>query len=309
MQLSFNRSFHGYDLHTFINQGGFGAVYQATDHTLQREVVIKVVRFDSLPNDAAIQQAQQQFLQEARTQASLNHPAIVPIYAVDIDPATGSLYVVMPLMQGSLQDILTPPIDHPDMIRWLTPIAEALDLIHDRNLLHRDIKPNNILVDDQNQPRLADFGLVKDLAMRQTTVRTIGTPHFMAPEQFNSPVRLTPACDIYALGMVAYFLLTATLPFTQPMQRLTKNPMPLRRAMPALSQAVNDAVLHALHRSPSRRYARASELIAALYTAITGTGTASVVAPAPREPLLHRLQLPLRLKLPLPRLLLPTCMR
>lgn len=274
MNLTFNHSLHNYDLHTCINQGSSGAVYQATDHTLQREVAIKVVHSET----------QQQFLQAARIQASLNHPAIMPLCIADIDSASGNLYVVMPLMQGSLQDMLAPPLDPHDVVRLLTPIADALDCIHDRNLLHCDITPHTILVDHNNRPYLTNFGLVKDMSIGQTTEQIIGTEQYMAPEQFTPPIHLTPACDIYAFGLVAYFLLTATLPFTQPKQRLAKNPLPLRRAMPSLSQAVNDAVLHALHRSPSQRYARASELITALHAAITETETVSVVPPSPAAP-------------------------
>jgi len=246
-----------YTIERHVASGGMGAVYAARDGVTGREVAIKVM----LAN-----QDSEAFLREAQHQAGLAHPAIVPIHQATTDPVTGDLAIVMPLMAGSLQD-QAPPCSLEDVVRWLTPVAEGLDFLHSQGYIHRDLKPHNLLIKPDGGVQIADFGLLKDLDEGSTASGFIGTERYMAPEQWRKG-KIRATTDIYALGLIAYRLLTAQLPFLAPADCTTKAPIRPRRYMPSIPARVEAALLKALERSPAHRWQRAGDFLAELRSSL-----------------------------------------
>ncbi len=283
-----------YRLERELGQGGMATVYLAHDIKHDRKVAIKVLR----PELAAVIGAER-FLSEIKTTANLQHPHILPLFdsgtassqavgrlenADDFSTAQPSnrlatefLFYVMPYIEGeSLRDRLTREKQLPiaDAVRIATEVAGALDYAHRRGVLHRDIKPDNILLHD-GQALVADFGIA--LAMRNAggtrlteTGLSLGTPQYMSPEQATAERDLDARSDIYALGAVTYEMLTGEPPFmgntTQAiiaklMTEVPRPPSVLRKAVPPALEA---AVLTALEKLPADRFASAAEFRAAL---------------------------------------------
>jgi len=267
-----------YRLERELGQGGMATVYLAQDLKHDRKVAVKVLR----PELAAVIGAER-FLAEIKTTANLQHPHILGL--IDSGDADGFLYYVMPYVEGeSLRDRLNHekqlPVDV--AVRITSEVASALDYAHRHNVIHRDIKPENILLHD-GSALVADFGIAlaahKAGSTRMTeTGMSLGTPHYMSPEQAMGEREITARSDVYALGCVLYEMLVGEPPFTGPTAQaivakvMTDDPRPphtLRRTVPP---AVEDAVLTALEKLPADRFASAAEFAAAL-AGQRGSGT------------------------------------
>jgi serine/threonine protein kinase/ABC-type phosphate/phosphonate transport system substrate-binding protein len=229
---NWGRSFASYALGRQIGRGGMGVVYEAMQTNLRRPVALKMI----LEAEAFSPRTRQRFTLEAETAASLDHTNIVPIY--EIGEHQGQLFLCMKLIVGGAlrQKIasgdlcLTPKGSHPNQIdlreraaaivRVMATIARAVEHAHSHHVLHRDLKPANILLDEQGEPHLTDFGLAKVLGAAAEIMpsgitdsgMTLGTPSYMSPEQAAGQ-RLTPASDVYSLGIILYEMLTGCLPF------------------------------------------------------------------------------------------------
>jgi serine/threonine-protein kinase len=276
-----------YRLDRELGQGGMATVYLAHDLRNNRPVALKVLR----PELAAILGAER-FLKEIETTANLQHPHILPLF--DSGEAGGAVFYVMPYVEGeSLRDRVTRehqlPVD--DTVRIAKEVADALDYAHRHGVIHRDIKPENILLHD-GRVQVADFGIA--LAVSRTdgsgrmteTGMSLGTPHYMAPEQAMGQREITPRADIYALGCVLYEMLIGEPPFTGPTAQaiiarvMTEEPRSLTLQRKTIPPQVEAAVLGALQKLPADRFASAAEFTAALegkatVTPVHGAATAA----------------------------------
>jgi serine/threonine-protein kinase len=280
-----------YQLESELGRGGMATVYLARDLKHGRPVAVKVLR----PELAAVIGAER-FLAEIRTTANLQHPHILSLYdsgiarlqghassiqgqgsALDSGPST-AVYYVMPRVEGeSLRDRLDREKQLPisEAIRITTEVASALDYAHRHGVIHRDIKPENILLQD-GQALVADFGIAlaashSDTAERLTeTGLSLGTPHYMSPEQAMGQRNLDARTDVYALGAVLYEMLTGEPPFTGPTAQaivakvMTTEPTPPAETRKTVPPEVNDAVMTALEKLPADRWKSAGEFAAAL---------------------------------------------
>jgi eukaryotic-like serine/threonine-protein kinase len=274
-----------YRLDRELGQGGMATVYLAHDLRNNRPVALKVLR----PELAAILGAER-FLKEIETTANLQHPHILPLF--DSGEAGGGLgapggapgtpapylYYVMPYVEGeSLRDRLNREKQLPiaDAVRITTEVASALDYAHRHGVFHRDIKPENILLHD-GRALVADFGIAlavsrSDASSRMTeTGMSLGTPHYMSPEQAMGEREITARSDVYALGCVAYEMLTGDPPFTGSTAQaivarvMTEAPRPLIAQRRTIPPEVEAAVLTALEKLPADRFATAAEFAEAL---------------------------------------------
>jgi Tol biopolymer transport system component/tRNA A-37 threonylcarbamoyl transferase component Bud32 len=269
-----------YRLERELGQGGMATVYLAQDLRHERKVAIKVLR----PELAAVIGAER-FVREIRTVAALQHPHILGL--IDSGEVSGTAYYVMPFVEGeSLRDRLVREKQLPiaDAVRIAKEVASALDYAHRHGVIHRDIKPENILLHD-GQALVADFGIA--LAVSQAggtrmteTGMSLGTPHYMSPEQAMGEREITARSDVYALGCVTYEMLTGDPPFTGSTAQaivakvMTDEPMPPRRHRKTVPEAVEAAVLTALEKLPADRFPSA----AAFAEALSGSSTVPVRA-------------------------------
>lgn len=257
-----------YEIIELIGRGGMASVYKAYQPGVERHVAVKV-----LPAAMAGQETfAQRFLREARVVAQLQHPYILPVF--DFGQAEGVSYLVMPYIQsGALADRLQGgPMSMTFIRRVARQMGEALDYAHSQGLLHRDIKPGNILMDQGGNCMLADFGIAKLYEAGTKLTRTggiLGTPAYMSPEQARGET-LDHRSDIYALGVILYHMATGQVPFTGDspisvaLQHATKPVPPPRSRNPALSAHVEQVLVQALAKDPDRRFQKASAMANAL---------------------------------------------
>ena len=208
--------FGDYELLEEIGRGGQGIVYLARQKSLNRSVALKVISLGQWASKAHLKR----FRREAQAAASLDHPYIVPIY--EVGERDGSCYFSMQFVEGGqLDEVLKrTPMSIRHGAELIAKLARTVQYAHQHGILHRDIKPGNILLDQQGEPHLTDFGLARLVEMESTVTRTmevLGTPSYMAPEQaVGNNAQLTSATDVYGLGAVLYQLLTSHPPFTEP---------------------------------------------------------------------------------------------
>lgn len=279
----------GYCLMRVVGVGGAGTVFlaEAVDPP-HSQVAVKIL-IPSAPGgltSAQFADFRARFKREAETLShQLHHPNILPVYGSGEDPETGYAYMVMPYLSGgTLADLIARgPVPLADVVTTLNQLAAALDYAHAQGVIHRDIKPANILLDDQRQIYLADFGIAKLLDLAGNTLHTtltirgsiIGTPGYLAPEQTrNQPV--SALTDIYGLGMVAYQMVTGQMPFSATdltsmlIAVATEPPVPPRAYRADLPEPAAAAILRALAKVPTERFASAGEFARAFAFGIAG---------------------------------------
>jgi len=256
-----------------IGRGSMGVVYQAEDPNLDLVVALKVLRQDRLTNDPFVRR----FLSEAKALGRLDHPNIVRVFNVDQDGDT--VYIVMEFIEGeSLVTLMKrEPFTPEGIAEFGATVAEALDSAHQKGIVHRDVKPSNILFKADGRPKITDFGIahIEDPSMAEQTQagEILGTPAYMSPEQVLSrPV--DGRSDIFSLGIILYELATGTRPFggegmsaifsaitqDEPPEVLTKN-----RDVP---KALSDVIMACLRKDPGKRYANGRELAKSLRDSI-----------------------------------------
>ncbi len=266
-----------YEVREQLGQGGMVTVYHAYDPPLGRDVTIKVLPREFL-HDPALRA---RFEIEGKIVAALQHPHIQPIY--DFGEHEGQPYLVMGHMPGgSLSYRIRESgtgLPLGEVARITAQIASALDYAHSRGIIHRDVKPGNILFDWQGNAYLSDFGIVtlSEATVQLTGSGIIGTPAYMAPEMAEQK-DITPAVDIYALGVALFEALTGRLPFDTdtPLGMLmahVNKPIPsVRLVRPDLPESVQAVIERAMAKDPSERYQSAGDLAADLRAAVAAPG-------------------------------------
>src|SRR5688572_1871599 len=251
----FPRSFGPYELVGEIARGASGAIYRARPRGGGAEVALKALR-DEAPDAAA----SARFRREAQMAARLRHPSLVPV--LDAGEAEGRFFYTMPLISGLP---LAPDSDGPRVAALIEKVARAVHHAHERGVIHRDLKPTNILVRDDGEPLVTDFGIARD--QRRATQLTaagelLGTPAYMAPEQISGMAHTADArTDVHALGAVLYYVLTGRPPYDAisfvelSAQILHAEPPPLQSLVPRIDPGLERVVLKCLRKDPSERFA------------------------------------------------------
>lgn len=259
-----------FELRNKIGSGGMGTVYRAWDLVLERAVAVKLMR----PELSEDQTALEAFYREARACASLNHTNIIHIYT--FDEAEGQQYLVMELAdRGSLDAHIdkNQRIPELDVLDIGIKIASALDLALKHNLLHRDLKPGNILFDADHEPKLVDFGLARSADADQGWEEgTYGTPYYVAPEKIKREPE-TFLSDLYSLGGTLYHAITGHTPFEAPtiealVAAHVQTPLtPPNQVVPEITQPTSDALLRVMAKDPAGRFLSYDDFIMALEAA------------------------------------------
>lgn len=280
-----------------IGQGGMAEVYKGFHPALQRYVAIKLLG-QFLQTDASFAQ---RFQREAQAVASLRHPNIIQIF--DFGTQNDMHYLVMEYVEGtdlgaeierraSTGEAFTPE----EILNLLSQVADAVDYAHQQGVIHRDIKPGNILLTDDGRAILTDFGLamLRDRVSPATAGRTFGTPEYIAPEQAIESRAAAPESDIYSLGVILYEMVTGHLPFedesplTLALKHINEEPTPPRHYAPDLPEAVETVILRALAKEPDNRFSTTRAMVEALREGWFGADArlpsrSSPATPAPED--------------------------
>ena len=263
MQNLIGQSLGRYHILEKLGEGGMAVVYKAYDTHLERDVAIKVIRRNAFSPDA-LERVLKRFDREAKSLARLIHPNIVPL--IDYGEHEGNPYLVMPyLAGGTLKQYLGQPMLYHKAAALLMPVAEALAYAHQKSIVHRDVKPGNILITENGKPMLGDFGVARLLENEETQTLTgtgvgVGTPEYMSPEQ-GLGREADGRTDVYSLGVVFYELVTGRKPYTAdtPMAVVlmqTTEPLPRpRNFVPELPEQVEHVLEPATVRHLEQRLA------------------------------------------------------
>jgi eukaryotic-like serine/threonine-protein kinase len=251
-----------------LGRGAMGIVYKAVDPLIDRTVAIKTIRFDMYSQPEQRVEAQKRFLREAKSAGNITHPNIVTIY--DMGEDDGTFYIAMEYVDGpSLETILAARKKWTveETIRLIVEIADGLDSTHKKGIIHRDIKPGNILIDKEGRPHIVDFGIARVPTSNLTqTSAVMGTPYYMAPEQVAAR-KIDHRVDIFALGAIFYEMLTLEKPFsgenltTVIYKIMNEPPHPLREFQSDVPQGLEPIIQKVLAKDPDIRYQTCRDLI------------------------------------------------
>ncbi len=262
-----------YEIIEKVGNGGMATVYKATDLVLKRYVAVKVLRDEFTTDEEFIKR----FETEAQSAAKLVHPNIVSIFDVGID--NGIYYIVMELIQGkTLKEIILEergPLPWKWSVNVAIQIASALEMAHKNNIIHRDIKPHNIIITEDGIAKVTDFGIAKAVSNSTITAfgKTIGSVHYFSPEHARGGYTDAKS-DLYSLGVVMYEMVTGRVPFdadtpvSVALKHMQEEPVPPIEVNTHLPEAVNKIILKALKKDPMLRYQTATELLQDLRTAL-----------------------------------------
>ncbi|HEX3148435.1 MAG TPA: protein kinase [Gemmataceae bacterium] len=288
----------GYELHDELGRGGMGVVFKARQQSLNRFVALKMILAG--PYAGADQRAR--FRVEAESVARLQHPGIVQIY--EVGSHAGHSYLTLEFVSGGTlaKRLNGKPMTATEAARLIETLARAVQYAHQRGVVHRDLKPGNVLLSDDGQPKIADFGLAKLLDTEPGATAKgpntqsgaiLGTPAYMAPEQTGGKRGVVgPAADVYALGAILYELLTGRPPFQADstvdliLKVASEEPRPPRQIQPSVPRDLEAVCLKCLRKDPGGRYASAGALADDLLHFLNGEPT--VARPAPRGTRLRR---------------------
>ena len=283
----------GYRIEGLIGRGGMSVVYLAEHVRLGRKVALKLLS----PELAENEKFRERFLRESQIAASIDHPNIVPIY--DADEAGGTLFIAMRYVEGT--DLRAPirsqaPLEPARVVSLVSQIAGALDAAHIHGLVHRDVKPGNVLLTHEDHVYVADFGLTKralSVSGLTETGQLVGTIDYIAPEQAKGdPV--DGRADVYSLGCLAYECLTGEVPFERDTEvavlwaHVQESPPKPSATRPELPTRVDGVIARAMAKRPDDRYATAGELAVDLGRALSVTGGDQVLLEPPRAPFRRR---------------------
>jgi serine/threonine protein kinase len=284
------RTLDRYELRQLIGRGGMADVYLGYDPRFERTVAVKVFKRDD-------EEMLRRFIREARLMASLRHAHLMPIYDAGDRLLDGinQYYIVMPLMEGGTLRTRTKraPLSPDEACRYLRQIADALDYIHQRGIVHRDIKSSNVLLDAEGRCYLSDFGIARtetDATQLTVTGGVLGTVDYVAPELFEEDRKADARSDLYSLGVLLFEMVTGRLPFTAENQialvamHINRQPPSPRKLAPALTVETEQVILRALEKRPERRYESATQLAEAFCRSLTARsveGPAAVVWDVP----------------------------
>ncbi|TEU17947.1 MAG: serine/threonine-protein kinase [Anaerolineales bacterium] len=265
-----------------LGSGGMATVYKAYQPSLDRYVAVKVLP----PFLASTPDFITRFRREARAIARLNHPNILPVY--DSGQEGELSYIVMRYVEGgTLQETLGKPLPLDRVVEMITQVGGALDYAHREGIIHRDVKPSNVLMDKREWALLSDFGLAKVVETSVQLTKTgagLGTPAYIAPE-LGKGEPVDERSDIYSLGIVLYEMLTGRVPFEAetPMAVVMEHistPLPMPRSInPDIPEPVEQVVLKALAKDPADRFQRMREMVAALQKAVAGEPGMTIAIP------------------------------
>ena len=259
------RYFGDYELQREIARGGMGVVYKARQVKLNRPVALKMILAGNLAGEAEIQR----FYLEAEAAANLDHPGIVPIF--EVGQHEGQHYFSMGFVEGQslAQRVAEGPLPPREAASLMVQIAAAVQYAHENDVIHRDLKPGNVLLDAKGHPKVTDFGLAKKLRSDSALTASgqiMGTPSYMPPEQAEARADIGPLADVYSLGAILFCLLTGRPPFQAAnvmetlKQVLEQDPPAPRTLNAAIPLDLETIALKCLRKEPHRRYASAREL-------------------------------------------------
>lgn len=261
-----------YDIEREIGLGGMAAVFLARDIALDRHVAIKVMR----PDLIGVERIQDRFVSEARTAARLDHPGIVSVYAVK--QRAGLLFIVMKYIEGhTLEGVLRASqlLDPATTAAIVGPVADALHFAHGAGIVHRDVKPSNILIDTRGRAVVTDFGIARVMAAESFTVAgsMLGTPSYMSPEQCRG-LPATAASDQYSLGVTMYEMLTGRVPFTGGLFEVLdahrdQLPPPIGQFVSGVDPALEATVMRMLAKRPEDRWGSLTDVVQRLTASTT----------------------------------------
>ena len=273
----------GFILEDILAEGGMGSICKVRQIDTNQMVAIKILH----PEYARRQEFVNRFIQEARAAGRLSHPNIVKVFNVG-KTANGRYYFTMELVKGSTLTQRIPSLDRKSALTMFMDIADALDYAHKRGIVHRDIKPDNILIGDNGEAKLTDLGIAvldaKD--MQHSGQRVLGTPHYMSPEQASGKP-MTCLTDIYSLGATFYHVLSGNPLFDAPspeqvmIKHVRERPVPLLGLASDIPEHLADIVDRCLEKDPAKRFPSAAALRDALADALAKQYPGIVAPPEP----------------------------